>query len=90
MFYLYTRGIPWACLILIYQQPMARIAAAFEACGLVHCAVYTSQGEAVTLCLSLPLVHVYSRIKLNKSEQRLPQLNLALLHTFFNNCVCVA
>ncbi len=38
------RGIPWAWHTLIYRQPMVRIVAASEACGSVHCAVYTNWG----------------------------------------------
>ncbi len=55
-------GIPLACLTSIYQQPMTRIAAASEACGSVHCAVYASQGEAAALPLGLPLPQVCSRL----------------------------
>ncbi len=40
---------------LIYQQSMARITTASEACGSVRCAIYTSRGEAAALCLGLPL-----------------------------------
>ncbi len=42
------RGIPGACLTLIYQQLTAQIAAASEARGSVCCTIYTSQGEAAT------------------------------------------
>ncbi len=51
-------GNPQACLTLIYRQPMARIATASEACGLVCCAICTSWGEAAASFLSLPLPHV--------------------------------
>ncbi len=56
------REIPWACLTLIYRQPMPRIAAASEACGLVCCTVYTNRGEAAVLHLGLPLPQVYFRL----------------------------
>ncbi len=56
------RGIPQACLTLIYQQPMAWIAAAFEACGSVHSAMYTSWGEAAVQRPGLPLLQVYSQL----------------------------
>ncbi len=54
------RGIPRACLTLIYQQPMARVATASETCSSVHCAVYTSWGEAAAPHLDVPLPQVYS------------------------------
>ncbi len=41
---------------------MARIAAASEACGLVHCAIYTSRGEAAAPHLGSPLPQVYSQL----------------------------
>ncbi len=50
------RGIPRACLTLIYQHTMARIAAASKACGSARCAIYTSSGEAAAPCLGLPLL----------------------------------
>ncbi len=43
----------------ISRQLMARIAAAFEACGSVHCTVYTSSGGAATPRLGSPLPQVY-------------------------------
>ncbi len=42
----HEEGISQACLTLIYQQQMARIVAAAEACDLVCYAIYTSRGEA--------------------------------------------
>ncbi len=44
---------------------MALIAAASEASGMVHCTVYTSQGEAAVSRLGLPLPQVYSWLKIN-------------------------
>ncbi len=55
------KGIPRACLTLMYQQLMARIMAAPESCGLVLCAIYTSQGEAAAPRLGLPLPQVFSQ-----------------------------
>ncbi len=49
--------------LLIYQQPMARITAASEACDLVHYAIYTSRGEAAALRIGLPLPLVHSQLK---------------------------
>ncbi len=57
------RGIPRACLTLIYRHAMARIAAASEACGSARCAIYSNRGEAAVSCLSLPLPEVYSQLK---------------------------
>ncbi len=56
------RGIPCACLTLIYQQLMARIATVSEACGPVHYAVYTSRGEFAAPRLNLPLPQVYFQL----------------------------
>ncbi len=57
------RGIPRACLTLIYQHVMARFAAASEACGLARCSIYTSRGEVAAPHLSLPLPQVYSQLQ---------------------------
>ncbi len=59
------RVIPRACLTLIYPHAMAQIAATSEACGLAQCAIYTSQGEAATMRLGLPLPQVYSLLKVS-------------------------
>ncbi len=82
------RGIPRACLTLIYQQPTARIAAASEACGSVCCAIYTSREDAAPPRLSLPLPQVYSQLNtvscidpLNSQFSYLPPV-AALVLTF--------
>ncbi len=58
----HEEGIPWTCITLIYRQTMARIVAASEACGLVCCAIYTSQGEVAVLRFGLPLPLVYFQL----------------------------
>ncbi len=58
---LFTETDP--CLTFILRQPMARIAAASEACGSVRFTVYTNRGEAATSHLGLPLPQVYSRLQ---------------------------
>ncbi len=61
------RGIPRACLTLIYRHVVARIVAASEACGSARCAVYTSWWEAAVPRLGLPPPQVYSRLKMLES-----------------------
>ncbi len=53
------REVPRACLTLIYQHAMARIAAASEACRSARCTVYTSWEEAAaprSACLCLKCI----------------------------------
>ncbi len=47
---------------MLFQQPMAWIVTASEACSSVRCTVYSSQGEAAALGLGLPLPQVYFRL----------------------------
>ncbi len=57
------RGIPRACLTLIYRHARARIVTASEACSSARCTIYTSRGEAAAPCLGLPLAQVYSQLE---------------------------
>ncbi len=76
------RGIPRACLTLIYQHAMSQIAAASEACDSARCAVYTSRGEAAALHFGLPLPQVHSRLKEQDSFTKSCRFFCKNLHIF--------
>ncbi len=65
------RAIPRACIILIYQHAMARIAAASEACSSARRTIYTSRGEAATPYLGLSLPRVYSQLNIYGNYEKL-------------------
>ncbi len=58
------RGIPQACLTLIYRQPIATIAAASEACGLVRCTFLYLRRRGCCPIPRLASTTKYSRLKI--------------------------